>query len=122
MGNGEQKKYSFFEDGAYNTFNKNEVDKRTGKISEKILQSKTLSSVLEENNISHIDFLNIDVEESDLEVLESHNWNIKPICIAIEDHSFNPDTPQNSKIFQFLTEKGYKLAAYAGPTIIWKLK
>ncbi len=59
-----------------------------------------------------IDLMNIDVEGLDFEVLESNDWNLfSPRVLVIEDHTFNPEAPLQSRTVQFLKEKGYKLKA-----------
>ncbi len=59
-----------------------------------------------------VDFLNIDAEGVDLEVLKTHDWNIYPSIIAIE----------GDEASDFLGEKGYTLVAMTGPTRIWQHK
>ena len=73
------------------------------------------------NILTHIDFMNIDVEGRDLAVLESHDWSVSPTIIAIEDEHFNPDKPTISETYNFLASKGYTLVGLAGLTLIWKL-
>lgn len=59
-----------------------------------------------------IDFLNVDAEGLDFEVLESNDWGrFRPEVIAIEEHGFRADTPAESAVYRFLREKGYKLHA-----------
>lgn len=69
-----------------------------------------LSSHLKEGKA--IDLMNIDVEGLDFEVLESNDWTrFAPKVLIIEDHLFNPEAPMDSKIVQFLKERGYSLKA-----------
>jgi len=59
-----------------------------------------------------IDFLNIDAEGLDRDVLESNDWErFRPEVIAIEDHGFKADVPSESAVYRFLREKGYTLHA-----------
>lgn len=79
-----------------------------GKIMSKKIISKTLTEVLNNSkyNQKKIDFLDIDVEGADLEVLESLDFNIyAPEIVCVEDISKNK---KNSDIFNFLLEKNYK--------------
>ncbi len=59
-----------------------------------------------------IDLMNIDVEGLDFEVLESNDWNrFSPTVLVIEDHTFNPEAPLQSRTVQYLKGKGYRLKA-----------
>lgn len=59
-----------------------------------------------------IDFLNVDAEGLDREVLESNDWaRFRPEVIAIEEHGFGADAPAGSAVYRFLSEKGYTLHA-----------
>jgi len=57
--------------------------------------------------------MNIDVEGLDLEVLKSHDWSIKPSVISVE----NSD---KDGIESFLSQRGYKLVASVGKSLIYK--
>lgn len=62
-----------------------------------------LGKILEENNVSHIDFLSIDTEGSELDILSSVDFNkvfIDVICI--EDNYNNP------KLLKFFIDNGYR--------------
>jgi FkbM family methyltransferase len=59
-----------------------------------------------------IDFLSIDTEGSEFEILKSINFNkVRFRCIAVENNY------QNRKIYDFLKSKGYKLKFVAGDEI-----
>lgn len=61
---------------------------------------------------THIDFLNVDAEGLDREVLESSDWErFRPHAIAIEAHGFRADAPEGSAVYRFLRGKGYTLHA-----------
>lgn len=58
----------------------------------------------------YVDFLNVDVEGFDLEVLHSNNWEIfRPRVIAVEIWSkdIDVDHPNNNDTYHFLRSKGY---------------
>jgi FkbM family methyltransferase len=56
-----------------------------------------------------IDFLNVDVEGHDLEVLESNDWRrFRPRVIVVEDEGLNPS---ESRIVQMMKDHGYELCA-----------
>jgi FkbM family methyltransferase len=79
--------------------------------------SKLLDEYLPENTL--IDFLNIDVEDLDLEVIQSNNWEkYRPGVIAIEDRFFNPLHPEQSDIYTFLINKDYIFLGYLGLSLI----
>ena len=78
-----------------------------GNIKSKKILSKKLTTVLNESeyNGKKIDFLDIDVEGADLEVLKSLDFNkYSPELICIE---VIEDNIANSDIFKFLEEKNY---------------
>lgn len=88
------------------------------------IPAKKLGEILKEHlpNGKTIDFLNIDVEGLDLEVLESNDWGMYlPRSISVEDRKFNSEEPLHSPIFSFLEERGYRLVAYMGTTLIFTL-
>lgn len=82
---------------------------------------KPLSDIIKEQEITHIDLLNIDVEGLDFEALKTHDWSVLPRVIAIEDDSFDADAPHESEIYTFLHAKGYQLNSMAGNTLLFAL-
>ena len=96
--------YKQFDDGAYNTF----VEEEGGQV------LRPLADILSENHVSSIDFMNIDVEGMDLEVLQSHNWDIPPKVIAVEAEVGSP-------VQKYLEEKGYVLNGLLGLTLFFSL-
>lgn len=68
-----------------------------------------------------IDFLSIDVEGLDLEVLKSNDWaHYSPRFVLVEDHEFDIEDPKKSKIYVFLKDQGYKISAVLSRTIIYQ--
>lgn len=68
-----------------------------------------------------IDFLTIDVEGLDFEVLKSNNWDkYKPDVILVEE-SLNVDELGNSVIYPYLKERGYVFFAKTLRTCIYRL-
>jgi FkbM family methyltransferase len=56
------------------------------------------------------EFINIDVEELDVDVLRSGNWSKhRPLVIAVEDIRFVADRPGESPTYKFMLEHGYTL-------------
>jgi FkbM family methyltransferase len=81
--------------------------------------SKILDKHLPPN--TKIDFMNIDVEGFDFQVLKSNNWNkYVPEFILVECTSKNLDEVQNDSIYIFLVEKGYVLVAKTYRTCIFR--
>jgi FkbM family methyltransferase len=113
MGIGEPftKIYREYEDPAYNTFVEGFVTRPP--LKERPVFTIPLSALLDREKIKHVDFLNVDVEGMDLEVLKTHDWAIIPDVIAVE-------TTLGGEAHMFLQEKGYLLAGKAGPTLILK--
>jgi FkbM family methyltransferase len=89
------------------------------------VRPRRLSSILDEHKPTHmpIAFLNLDVEGSEQEVLESNDWSqyrpevvvIEQLSTDISDSMFHPTT-------RFLKEQGYQLFAKAFNSSFFKLK
>lgn len=112
-------KYFMFSDGAYNTLDEKVAKDLKNKsyptfLGTKDVQSLPLSEIVEKYNITNIDYMNIDVEGLDLEVLKSHNWTIKPTVISVEDSN-------KGGTDSFLSQQGYTLVASVGASLIYKL-
>ena len=126
----EKKKIPFytFNESALNTFSE-ELAKERGVI-KKIYQLEAfpLSDILDKympSDIENIDFMSVDVEGIDLEVLESNNWDkYKPRIIAIESLVSANDirTSLNSEVAQYLSTKNYVLCSKAENTLLFKRK
>jgi FkbM family methyltransferase len=71
-----------------------------------------------------IDFLNIDVEGLDYQVLNSNDWNqYRPHIVLVEDLDCLPiEQICDSRILQFMKEQGYELMAKTLFTLIFKNK
>ena len=80
-----------------------------GNIKEKDIQAFSLDEILNRDKYKNtkIDFLNIDVEGADLEVLEGLSFDkFKPELICLEIHD---KEVKKSKIYNFLANKNYEL-------------
>lgn len=74
-------------------------------------------------NNKEIDFLNVDVETLDFDVLNSNNWSkYKPTIIAVEDFDLKLYDISLSKIFQLLSSNGYELFSLTLYTSFYVLK
>ena len=93
----------------------------------KKIKSKTLTSILNETKYKNkqIDFLNIDAEGADYEVLKSLDFKTyKPKLICIEIWGAGPSkvSIKNNNIFKFLVNKNYKLTTTVGMNCIFACK
>ena len=123
--------YYQFDESALNTFSLSLSEQRESKTNYKIvsqtqLPTQTLAKVLDDYlpNGQSIDFLSIDVEGVDYEVLTSNDWNkYKPNIILVEDLEVSSLANLNkSKTYLFLQDKGYILIAKTMRTLIFKLE
>ena len=68
-----------------------------------------------------IDFLSIDVEGMDINVLRSNNWELfRPKIVLVEDVSSNEEFISGSKITQFMNSQAYVLYAKTVNTLIFR--
>lgn len=67
-----------------------------------------------------IDLLSIDAEGTDLDVLQSNDWQrFKPECIVIEIEEFEFDTATDNEIYKFLRALGYRAYARSGKSMVF---
>eukprot|EP01133_Synstelium_polycarpum_P004716 gene4716-5503_t len=117
-----------FNEPALNSFSK-EVSERVSRESSKYKVIKEigipvlpLSEILEKNlpQGTAIDFLSIDVEGLDFEVLQSNNWDkYRPEMVLVEE-SVDVDQLQHSPIYQFMKATGYRFFAKTLRTCFYK--
>lgn len=119
--------YYMFHDASQNTFSSDFKDDRLkeGMIvkDEKVIQVEPLAKIIEENLPPgrQIDYLNVDVEGLDLDVLKSNDWEkYRPSVITVEDIHFQVEEPLNSDIYNFLKSKKYSLTSVSHITLIFK--
>ena len=80
----------------------------------------TLDAVIHKFDIKNIDFLNIDAENNDYNVLLGINLkNIRPKMICIEDNKFSFILINKSKIYNYLKKKNYFLFSVCGVSQIY---
>lgn len=119
--------YYCFNEPALNGFSKTLSIERNKKEEYKIIdeikiETLTLAEVLDTYLPSDttIDFLSIDVEGLDFQVLTSNDWSkYKPNVVLVEDLNFSFDSPDNSKIYKFLIDKGYHIVAKTINTVFY---
>ncbi len=108
----------FFENGMINQQNTLE---NSGTNLKKIkINAFKLQTLLDKQNINHIDFLNIDVEGSDYKAISSLNLNkIRPKMICIEENKYNIKDILNEKIQTFMNSNNYLFFARIGVSSIY---
>ena len=118
VGNDEVLPFYIFNEPALNTFDKDYADKICRDnphyhiVEIKDIQKTPLSIILDKNMIqgAHIDFLSIDVENSDLEVARSNDWNkYRPKVVLLENHDLKGEQGL-LPLREFMTSKAYKLS------------
>lgn len=117
---------TFDQEVAFNIINNSNFKKINELLLEVMPLSRILDTYLPKGQV--IDFLNIDVEGKDLDVLKSNDWSkYIPLYILIEIHSdydqeegFSFDEILNSDITFFLKSKGYIVFAKTLNTVFYK--
>jgi FkbM family methyltransferase len=121
-------KYYMFNEPALNTFSKEIAEKRADKndykiISEKEMETSTLEEIFKKHlpYSQEIDFISIDVEGLDLQVLKSNNWKqFRPKFVLVEILGSSIKDIANSKEYKYLSEFEYKIFAKTVNTVIFR--
>lgn len=112
--------YYLFNESALNGFSPTVSAERDGKgeyriIDHKQIPTKTLAGVLDAYlpTGTNIDFLSIDVEGMDFQVLQSNDWNrYRPRVVLVEDLDLKfLDASLDSPVVNYLRSHGYRLFA-----------
>ena len=111
--------FYIFNEPALNTFDENLARQRNGKmgyyiIKELLLKVLPLSKILEKYlpEGQEIDFLNVDVEGKDFEVLKSNDWSTyRPKVVLVEILPSSIEEVFKHPIFIFMKENGYSFFA-----------
>ncbi len=122
--------YYIFNEPALNGFSEKISIQRDGLREYKITSTKkihtyTLKEILDEYlpKSQPIDFLSIDVEGLDFEVLKSNNWDqYAPKVVLVESLKLDLEKMMHNEVYKFLNERGYILYAKTVNTLIFKLK
>lgn len=117
--------YYMYNEPALNTFDLKVVERLKNSEMYKIIEVKKIDVeplrdiLLTVNHIDNIDFMSIDVEGLDYEVLQSFNWNLyRPKLMIVECLGNNGVNFTESPVYSFLVEKGYCFYAKTGNSII----
>ena len=128
----ESKTLIFYSWGAPNVFNT--ADPELAQQRAKILGQKPheinvqclpLAEVLEKHmpSSANFNFLTVDVEGLDLEVLQSNNWQkYRPELVVAENYSSTLDDLKNAELLKYMTDQGYEILAWLKPSIIFQDK
>ncbi|HPZ07363.1 MAG TPA: FkbM family methyltransferase [Candidatus Eremiobacteraeota bacterium] len=120
--------YFIFNDSSLNTFSSEIALSIDGKehyriIQEKQIETCPLSEVLDKYlpDGSEIDFLSVDVEGFDLNVIKSNNWDkYRPEIVLVEIHYINFNELANYEICKYLTSNGYNIISKLINTVVFK--
>jgi len=121
-------KYYRFDEPALNSFDRALVENRLLNTHYRVVQETDvpvlrLDHILENHLPAGIgiDFLTIDVEGFDLQVLKSNDWDrFRPVCILAELLSSDLEGVGSNEVFVFLKSHGYKAFSKTLNTWIFK--
>lgn len=103
------------------TFDKNLFKDRLRLRETRKVSVRTLNEILEENNVTDIDFLDIDVEGLDEKIIMSFDWKkYNPQCVLVEILNKNSiEDILETKIHRKMVAEGYRLVNYAIVTAMY---
>lgn len=121
-------RYYVFNDPALNGFSRQLADQRNRRgiceiVFEKDLQTHTLAEVLDKHlpKYQKIDFLSVDVEGLDFDVLKSNDWaKYRPKVVLAESLTSSLEDVPLSNSYKLLKQNGYQLFAKTVNTLIFK--
>lgn len=123
-----EREYVYFDHPGANSADKKMIERQTRNSSpfqetfRETRFSQPLSELLDRHFESNrnVDFLSVDAEGMDLEVLKSNNWDkYRPFLIAVETHGMDLDIPKDNDIYIYLSELGYKLISHVFVTSLF---
>ena len=111
--------YFMFDEPALNSFDKNLTEKRVINtnyqiIAEKKIKVNRLDAILTDYIPKgiNIDFMSIDVEGYDRNVLKSNNWELyRPKCLLVESLESSLSSVFDCPMYRYLTDRDYELFA-----------
>ena len=118
--------YYMFNEPALNSFDQALSEQRQNNqyriVGTKNIAVKRLSGILESHMPGQIDidFMSIDVEGYDLQVLRSNDWSrFRPECVLVESPDFDLSNPGADPIHIFLDRQNYQLFAKTFNTLFY---
>lgn len=115
-------KYYKFEDSSFNTFDEGEFEGL--RVPKEVIDVPVmkLETILDQYKVDKIDFLDIDVEGLEMQVLQSNNWQkYKPAFILIEQKRIFVSELIETEIYQYLKKLGYECDWKGIRTAIYRL-
>ncbi|MBZ9632349.1 FkbM family methyltransferase [Salegentibacter sp. LM13S] len=125
----EEKIYYMFNQQAINTFSEIEAKKKLNIEKFKVVETRKINTlplrmILKQYLPKHtkIDFITIDVEGLDFEVIQSNDWeNYRPKIVLVEDlNNFHLTKLNHNRVFKELNKNGYELVAKTYNTLFFK--
>ncbi len=118
--------FIFYENCTMNTVNKRFKKYTEVSVSKKPVVNRvkqfTLNQIIEKNNLKKIDFLNIDIEGNEMNVLKGFNiTKYKPDLVAVEIHDNNCPAV-NNPIYMYFIKNNYFLTSIYGWTYFFEHK
>lgn len=113
--------YYVFKVDALNTFCFKEIENKEDIIDVRKVPVRRLDGIFKEYDITHVDYMDIDVEGMELEVLESIDWEQVLIeCILVEQRRMTLVDVIDSAVYKYLKNKGYLPVSKYNRTVIYE--
>lgn len=113
--------YYSFKEGALNTFVKRNADDIGDIQNVTMVKTDTLKNILSNEKIQKIDFIDIDVEGMEMNVLMSIDWRKTVIdCVLVEQRNMTILDVINSEEYKYMQKIGYKATNKYGRTVIYE--
>lgn len=87
------------------------------------VKARTLQSILDEHLPvgKQIDFLSVDAEGHDLEVLQSNNWTkYRPFLVIVETATHSLDASLSHEVTKYMISQNYEIVAWVFPNIVFR--
>ena len=80
----------------------------------------TLNNILDSNKIKKVDFINVDTEGNELQVLKGIDFEkIDPLLLTVEDNSFDFNNDKKMEKINFMKSKNYEILNIIGVTMFF---
>ena len=84
------------------------------------IKSYNLNELLSDYKIQHVDYINIDTEGTEIDIIKSINFKeINPILLTIEDNEIFTNFDLKKEKIQYLKEHNYELINIIGVTLFF---
>lgn len=120
--------YYIFNEPALNTFSEEMAESKNGYKNFRIVETRKLkmfplSSILDKHvpKGTKINFMSVDVEGFDLQVLKSNNWErFQPEVLLVEEVGRTLEEIFKGEVYNYLNDLGYKLISKTYNTLIFR--